>query len=306
MPSILVVGSVNSDLILPVEHMPQPGETVPGKGCRNANGGKGANQAVAAARLGGAVTFVGRIGNDENGRRMKIDFEKDGIDTGFLTTDQELPTGLAVILLEDNGQNRIIINPGATLHLHQEDILQAFENRRYDGVLFQMEMTDEAVFAVYEAAHKAGIPLFLDAGPAKPFPIERLTGLTVISPNETEAEALTGISITSPEDARRAAAVLFDRCHPQFVVMKLGSRGSLLYDGKHFTSIAPVPVVSVDSTAAGDCFTAALVCRYLSRGDMTDACRYASVAGAFAVTRPGAQPSLPRKEELEAFIKERH
>ena len=302
--SMLVVGSINMDLVLPVPRLPQAGESLFGKTYTYVPGGKGANQAVAAARLGAQVSFCGRVGNDDNGRTLVQNLANDGIDTSGIVFDDTTPTGLAVIPVEPNGQNRIIIVPGANLCVTRADLQKAFE-REFSVVVAQLEVPLDIVFEAYALARARQIPFVLDAGPAMSIDLSPLTGIEVLSPNETEIFALTGIAADTDEGAVEAAAALARRYETKAVVLKLGGRGALLYQNgcaeliPTFQRIKPV-----DTTAAGDSFTAALAMRMAQGWTLPDAIRYAHAVGSICVTRKGAQPSLPTAAEVEAFLKD--
>ncbi len=304
-PSILVVGSLNSDLILMTEQFPKSGETVVGRESHVANGGKGANQAVAAARLGAEVAMVGKIGDDANGHRMVNDLIKDGIDTSFIEIDSQVASGLAAIIVEKDGSNRIIIFPGANQCIGTDAVDRALE-AGYDAVMLQLEIDVEMSVYAARKAIQAGIPVILDAAPAQAFELERMRGLFLVTPNETEAQALTGIQIDTDSDAKKAAEILQKRTDAKYVVIKMGSRGSLLWDGSEARKFDIIPIDVVDTTAAGDSYTAALTYEYLRTKDIVRAMQYANVVATLAVSKLGAQSSLPTKEEVARFISERN
>ena len=304
--SILVVGSINMDLVMQVERVPKAGETLLGEHYSYVPGGKGANQAVAAARLGLSVRFVGRVGDDSLGPQLKNNLVREGIDTGFLQIDPEEQTGFAAITVEASGQNRISVFPGANMALRGEDIGRAFD-RSYAAVVINLEIPEAIVFEVCRQAQSRDTPIVLDAGPIRRVDFHALSGLEIISPNESEAEAITGIACASLETAERAARRLVEITPSRYAVLKLGERGALLYDPaadrvEHFPGI---PVKALDSTAAGDAFTAALTARFLHDGDIAAAIRFANVVAALSVTRLGAQPSMPTLQEVETFARER-
>lgn len=299
-PRILVVGSLNMDLRLSLDRMPAAGETCFGRDYAYIPGGKGANQAVAAARLGGRVSFCGRRGADANGGILEEGLRTEGVDTACLTADSVAQTGLAVVPVEADGQNRIIVLPGANMRVGEAD-LRAALRRPFDAVLCQLEIPLETVFALHEMTRERGVPLILDAGPAMALPLHRLRGIEVISPNETETQAITGIRVTDDGSALEAARQIQSRAQARYVVLKLGGRGALLYGGGEGRFYPAYPVRAVDTTAAGDAFTAALTLRYLETGNMEAAMEWAGLAGALAVTREGAQPSLPTAAEVEAL-----
>lgn len=298
--SILVVGSLNMDLVLEVPRMPHLGESLVGQRYSKIPGGKGANQAVGLARLGAAITLVGKIGQDAEGAKLLEVLEEESIGTDFVFRAKETATGLAVILLDNMGQNTIVTYPGANLELNQTEILKAFEAGSFDALLLQLEVPDEIVVTSYAFAKKRGIPIFLDAGPARPFPLEQVWGIDVLSPNETEVLALTGIEIKSLADAELGAAELISRSNAKAVVIKLGAAGALLHTVKGKSEHFPACKVNVvDTTAAGDAFTAALMMRYLDTSDLRESVTYANLAGALTTTKLGAQPSLPTALEIE-------
>ena len=299
-PSVLVIGSINMDLVLKSDKVPVGGETVLGESYAYIPGGKGANQGVAAARLGADVTFVGRVGEDGNGKELKGNLHKEGINADFVIEDPESRTGLAAIMLEETGQNRIIVIPGANMKITKEDLQTAFEHT-YDAVIVQLEIPDEIVMEACRLGKEKNIPVILDAGPSKNFPLEQLEGLEILSPNESEAFALTGMEVTSIESAEKAAQVLKERSNAKKIVLKMGSLGAFLYEDGVGEFFPAHKVKAVDTTAAGDAFTAALTVKYISSGDIKEAIRFANVVGAITVTRVGAQPSLPTVEEVVKF-----
>lgn len=300
-PSILVVGSINMDLVLKISRVPQGGESSIGESYQYIPGGKGGNQAVAAARLGADVTFAGKVGADGNGAVLAETLTREGIATEFLDVSQDVQSGLAVILLEDSGQNRILVYPGANMEIQLEDVQRAFA-KSYDAVMLQLEIPERIVLETCRLAKERGIPVILDAGPAQDFPLEKTMGIEILSPNETETLALTGIDVHTPEEAERAARILQERSKAPYIVLKMGEHGAYLYcDGKleHFKGCK---VKAIDTTAAGDAFTAGMVESFIRCGDIREAIRYANGVGALTVTRLGAQPSLPTAREVQEFI----
>lgn len=300
-PRVLVVGSINMDLILRTGRVPSRGETILGKDYQLVPGGKGANQAVAASRLGGQVTFVGRIGNDANGERLMAQFEREGICTDYIKVDETSNTGLAAIMLEDSGDNRIIVYSGANMNISMEDVESALE-QDYDVVLLQLEIPDDIVMGTFKLAKEKGISVVLDTAPARPLPLENFKGIDIISPNETEATALTGIEINSFQSAVQAAKVLQAMCDPKHVVIKMGSKGAMVFDCCSFRHVPSFDVEAVDTTAAGDAFTAAMATEYIKGGEIERAVEFANAVGALTVTKLGAQPSIPTRKEVDNFI----
>lgn len=303
-PRVLVVGSINMDLIVRCENVPKAGETVHGQEFRTAPGGKGANQAVACARLGAHTMMVGRVGEDEFGQSLRRGLGADGIDTGPVLVDREVASGVALILLESGGSNRIVIIGGANQRLDEQDVARATALlTRSDVVLMQLEIPLPVVRDIAIAARERGVKTVLDAGAATPAATELgLPALVdVISPNEPEAEALTGIAVRDMADAHRAAARLHELGTPE-VVLKLGSRGALWSRGggaKHFPAFAVNPV---DTTAAGDAFTGSLAVSLAAGVAMETALVRANAAGALACLKMGAQPSMPTAAEVDAFL----
>lgn len=300
---ILTVSSANMDFVMSVSKIPQGGETQLESGTYQfVPGGKGANSAVAVKRLGGDSVFCCRLGKDANGSIMHNIYKKEGLDTRFIVVDPDAVTGLGAIMVEPNGQNRIILFPGANVRLTREDIDASFICRP-DALLMQLEITQDAVMHAAWTANEKGIPITLDAGPANPdFPLEDLPPLEIFSPNETETEIFTGINPSNPDNCLRAAMELQKLVTAKYYVIKLGGRGCYIYDGKYYHCLPAYGVNAVDTTAAGDAFTAALTLEYLRSGDIVRAGRYANVVGALAVSKKGALPSLPTEAAVNKFI----
>jgi len=302
---ILAVGSSNIDFVGRMPRVPQPGETlISNDSYAFVPGGKGANSAVAAARLGADVVFCTRVGNDGYAFQLHDKYKAEGIDTRFVFRDKTAKTGLAVVMVEQTGHNRIVVYPGANALLSKADIEEAFTCYP-DALLIQLETDFDSVVCATEMAHKQGAKVFLDAGPARSdYPYYSLAPLEVFSPNETETEIITGIRPTGAESCLRAAISICSMIRTKYVVIKLGERGCFVYDGTHCRHIAPVEIgIAVDTTAAGDAFMAALTHRYLNNGeDIFEACEYANGVGAYVVTKPGAFPSLPTEKQLREFL----
>lgn len=304
---MLVVGSINMDLIVGCRRMPSAGETVHGQRFLTAGGGKGANQAVASARLGAAVTFVGRVGDDEFGRQLCSSLQEERVDTRHLRADPEAATGTAVILLEESGENRIIVISGANAQVGEEEIAAATALLpRSDVLLLQLETPVPVVAAIAQAAREAGVPSVLDAGAATQEAVaaELPRYVEVISPNESEAGTLTGVEVVDLPSAAKAAHVL-RRMGAINVVMKLGRAGAYWAGESGEMHLPGFPVDPVDTTAAGDAFTACLAVGLAEGYALDDAIRRANAAGALACLKLGAQPSMPTREEVEQFLKER-
>ena len=300
---ILTVSSANMDFVMSVSKIPQGGETQLESGTYQfVPGGKGANSAVAVRRLGGDSVFCCRLGKDANGSIMHNIYKKEGLDTRFIVVDPDAVTGLGAIMVEPNGQNRIILFPGANVRLTREDIDASFICRP-DALLMQLEITQDAVMHAAWTANEKEIPIILDAGPANPdFPLEDLPPLEIFSPNETETEIFTGINPSNPDNCLRAAMELQKLVTAKYYVIKLGGRGCYIYDGKYYHCLPAYGVNAVDTTAAGDAFTAGLVLHYLQNGNMVQAAQYGNVVGAITVSRAGASTSIPSEAEVAKFI----
>ncbi len=298
-PQVLVVGSANTDLVVRTGRLPSPGETVLGGTFFSAQGGKGANQAVAAARAGAPVTFVGRIGSDDFGRETLAALARDGIGTEYVIPDPDLPTGVAFILVDENGENTIVVASGANGALSPvqlESSAAAFD--RAAICLLQLETPLETVAHAVDLAGEHRVPVVLNPAPAQALPPEVLEGTFLITPNESEAEILTGIRPQSEGQAQRAAEALLNR-GVQAVAITLGSRGALLVAEGRSTLIPAPRVDATDTTAAGDAFNGALAASLCRSASLEEAVAFANCAGALAVTQQGAQPSLPRRDEID-------
>lgn len=308
-PRILVVSSANMDLVMRTERVPDGGETLTGTSYRYVPGGKGANAAVTVSRLAGDCVFCTRLGDDDNGRRLMSIYKENNIDTRFIGIDRNTPTGLAVIAVEeDSGQNRIIVYPGANNCIDSYDLDRAF--CCYPDALFiQLEIPQETVIEAVAIANKRNIPVFMDAGPAKfDFPLEKLGPLEVFSPNETETLAYTDILPVGDESCLKACMKLLKRVKARYIVLKLGDRGCYVYDGTYRSLYQSHQVKAVDTTAAGDAFTAALTLEYLrcsEKNRIKRACEFGNIIGALTVSREGAMPSIPTVSEVKDFIAKR-
>ncbi len=302
---ILVVSSANMDFVMNVGVIPAAGETViDPRSYKYVPGGKGANSALAFARLGAESVFCTRLGRDANGDVLRRLYDDAGIDTRYIVTDDAQPTGLAVIMVEDEGANRIIVYPGANGTVCRADVEAALDCAP-DAVFMQLEIGFDAILDTAALAAERGIPVFVDAGPANPaFPLDKMPGLTVLSPNESETAIFTGISPDTEADCIAAARKLASMASAKYIVIKLGGRGAFVWDVATETgeTIPPYQTPVVDTTAAGDAFTAALTLEYLRSGDIVRAVRYGNVVGSITVSRAGASTSIPTTDEVEAFI----
>ncbi|MDR1172015.1 MAG: ribokinase [Bacteroidales bacterium] len=295
---IIVVGSCNTDMVIKSDRLPMPGETVIGGAFMMNPGGKGANQAVAASRLGGNVTFVAKTGNDLFGRQSLELFKTENIKTDYIFSDPENPSGVALISVDAQGENCIVVAPGANATLSPNDISKAkTEIESSELLLMQLEIPMETVEHAAEIAYSKSIKVILNPAPARALSNKLLKCLYIITPNKTEAEMLSNIKVTDWESARKAADVISGK-GVDIVVITLGSQGALIKDGEQYHRIDAVPVEAVDTTAAGDTFCGAL-CVGLSEGmTVADSVRFACKAAAISVTRMGAQSSIPYKKEV--------
>lgn len=302
MNKILVIGSSNMDLVVQVPRCPAAGETLLGSSFTTNYGGKGANQAVAVARIDSGVTFMTKLGNDTFGQQMRQHFSEEGMDLTHILTDAESPTGTALITVEDKGENRIIVVPGANARLTENDVESlSAEINSCRFVLTQLEIPLPTVLRVAEMASAAGKQLILNPAPARPLPDSLLQKVFLITPNETEAEILTGIRVSDVESARRAA-LWFREKGVQQIVITMGSQGAFVFTDDFQGMVPAYKVKAIDTTAAGDVFNGALTVA-LSEGKTTaDAARFGCAASALAVMRPGAQSSIPTRTEIDAFL----
>lgn len=299
MSKIVVIGSSNVDFTAKVKSMPKPGETICGNTLICANGGKGANQAVTAGRLGADVAFLTCVGNDSQGHNLKEQFEKDGMDTSAMNFSASKLTGMAMICVDENAENSIVVVPGANSDLKPEDIEKAeplLSNADY--FLLQLEIPMETVEKSVTFAKDKGIKVVLNPAPMKNLSPEVLEGLYLITPNELEAENLTGVKIETTEDALKASDLLKAK-GVQNVIITLGSAGSLVCTQTESSFVPALKVDAVDTTAAGDVYNGALVTSLSEGKSLFEAAEFATKVAAVSVTRLGAQSSIPFRNELE-------
>jgi len=299
---LVVLGSINADHILNIDAFPAPGETVTGNQYQVAFGGKGANQAVAAGRSGADIAFIACTGEDDTGERVRKQLASDRIDVAPVSVIPGESTGVALIFVNGEGENVIGIHAGANAALSPE-LVEAQHSRiaDADALLMQLESPLESVLAAAKIAHKNQTQVILNPAPARELSDELLSLVNIITPNETEAEKLTGIRVENDADAAKAAAALHSK-GIETVIITLGSRGvwaSVKGEGRR---VAGFKVQAIDTIAAGDTFNGALVTALLEGNAMNDAIRFAHAAAAIAVTRKGAQPSVPWREEIDSFL----
>ena len=301
--SIIVVGSSNTDMIIQLDRIPRPGETILGGEFVTAPGGKGANQAVGAARAGGNVTFIARVGQDIFGEQAIAGFVKDGINVNYVFRDKIAPSGVALIFVAKDGENSIAVAGGANGRLSSTDVMKAKKVFASASVLvMQLETPLETLQTAAELAAKTGVRVILNPAPARPLPDKLLRHVSIITPNETEAELLTGIKVKDETSAAKAAAKLRAR-GVQTVILTLGARGAFIADAKQNQLVPGFKVKAVDTTAAGDIFNGALTVALAEGQSLNQAVRFANAAAALSVTRMGAQPSAPKRPEIEKFLK---
>jgi len=301
---IVVVGSSNTDMIVKLPHLPKPGETVSGGAFSTAAGGKGANQAVAAARAGADVGLVARVGDDSFGEQAIAGFVGDGIDVRHVTRHPAAPSGVALIFVDDAGENCIAVAPGANAELTPEDVEAAEELiTGADGVVMQLETPIEAIERAAALAREHGVRVILNPAPARPLSDEILRNVSILTPNESEAELLTGIQVEDDAGAEAAARALVAR-GVGTVILTLGSRGAFVFESESGELVPSFEVQAVDTTAAGDVFNGSLAVGLAEGMPLAKAVRFANAAAALSVTRLGAQPSAPTRPEIESFLSE--
>ncbi len=303
MPDILIVGSLNADLVVRAPHFPQPGETISGGDLQVIPGGKGANQAVAAARLGADVSMLGRVGKDNFGNFLLDNLKTNYVDSQLVQRD-DASTGTAIIVVDSNGQNSIVLSPGANGKVSSADVEHA-SFLHHKLLLLQLEIPTPTVLRAAQRAKENNVRVILNPAPAKSIPDELIALADFIIPNETELSLLTGMDVNDIPSTETAARVLLQR-GAKHVIVTLGSKGALIVDmdmsprrhGDASTHIDSYPVEVVDTTAAGDAFIGGFAVS-LESSSLLDAVRYGCACGALATTKFGAQPSLPTKAEVE-------
>jgi ribokinase len=300
--SILVIGSSNTDMIIQVERLPKPGETILGGKFTSAAGGKGANQAVGAARAGGEVTFIARIGQDVFGEKALAGFAGDNINVDYVVRDGTAPSGVALIFVGKRGENSIAVASGANGQLSPLDVRRA--KKLFDQssvVLLQLETPLKTVEAAAHLASAAGARVILNPAPAQTLPLSLLKRIYLLTPNENEAELLTGIVVKDKSTAANAAEKL-RTMGVENVIVTLGARGAYVAV-KYFDGMVPgYPVKAIDSTAAGDIFNGSLAVALAEGKSLIEAARFATAAAAVSVTRLGAQASAPSRAEIEEML----
>ncbi|MFM7818541.1 MAG: ribokinase [Verrucomicrobiota bacterium] len=301
-PRVVVVGSANMDLVARLDRLPVAGETRMAEGFESLPGGKGANQAVAAARSGGRVEFVGRIGSDDFGTQLSRRCRGEGLGVRYLGRDPRAPSGSALILVETSGQNAIAVSPGANARLGTAEVRRAEEAfRKADVVLIQLEVSDAAVRETVRLAERHRVPVLLNPAPARSLDPWILGRITCLTPNEAEASMLSGVRITSPRSAARAAQKLRDQ-GPACVLITMGSAGVFVSgDGIH-SMVPGFRVRAVDTVAAGDVFNGAFAVAWSEGRGLAEAVSFGQAAAALSVQCRGAMDSAPRRDEIDRFL----
>jgi ribokinase len=299
---VTVVGSLNMDLVARALRIPQPGETIIGGDFHTVPGGKGANQAVAAARLGAQVSMVGRVGHDAFARPLLDNLAADGVDHTFVTQDPEAATGVALIVVDDAGQNSIVVASGANMRLSPADVDAAEAViASTDVLLLQLESPLETVTRAAEVARAHGVTVILNPAPARSLPAALLSLVDVLIPNESETMLLAGQPVEGQAEAEAAAAALRE-LGVGIVILTLGERGALLAREEGVELFPAFHVTPVDTTAAGDAFVGGFAAALAGGEPLTEAVRWGNAAGALATTKLGAQPSLPTRRAVETLL----
>ncbi len=296
---IVVIGSCNTDMVINTERLPLPGETIIGGNFFMNSGGKGANQAVAAVRLGGSVSFMAKVGNDHFGSRSIEQYKAEGIDVEHILIDSDMPSGVALIMVDANGENCIAVASGANAMLRPEDVDHALGMiERGDIVLVQLETPLDTVEYVARIAKERGKRVILNPAPAQHLPDSLLKNLYMIVANETETELISGIKITDMESICRAADVMSER-GVENIVITLGSKGAFVKENGAYHKVPAIKVKAVDATAAGDTFCGALCVALAEKKNILQAVEFANKCASVTVTRMGAQSSLPYRGEID-------
>lgn len=302
---IAVLGSINMDLMIRSAKLPLPGETVIADTKVENPGGKGANQAVAAARMGADVTMIGCVGDDSFAEQLLANLKAEGVDTSHVSRQEQTTSGVAVVMVEASGENAILVVPGANGLVGNAALEQA---RRVicesDVLLMQLEVPVETVIAAAALAREAGVPVILDPAPAPASVPAKLLNVDLICPNQSEAEALLGKPVDSTEDAVTLIQEL-TTLGPRQAMITMAEQGAVVFDGETVETVPPFEINAVDSTAAGDAFAAGLAVRLAEQATLIDAVKFASAAGALAASGAGAQTAMPTREQIETLLQQR-
>jgi len=300
MADIIVVGSMNADLVVRASRFPGPGETISGEDLQIIPGGKGANQAVAAARQGAAVAMVGHVGNDSFGPQLINNLKRNNVNTSHIKVDPQSATGTAIIVVDANGQNSIVLSPGGNGKVSPAEVRDiSFSDHKL--LLLQLEIPVETVSAAARGARESDLHLLFNPAPARPLPKELISLPDFILPNESELSLLTDQTVKDLASAEKAAKTLLER-GAQNVIVTLGANGALVVTQDMTKHVPAFEVKVVDTTAAGDAFIGGFASALLQNRPLEEAVRYGCACGALAATKFGAQPSLPTREEVERFL----
>lgn len=302
MSQITVIGSSNIDLIMKIKTLPVKGETVSGGEFLQTFGGKGANQAVGAARAGGKVTFISCVGDDHYGKQCIGNFNKDGIDTTRIFTEKNIATGTALIMIDEKGNNMITVAPGANYNMtpqHIDRVMDVISNSEY--ILLQYEIPQETLYYVIEKCNEHGVKVLFNLAPAAEFDKKHISMIQTLIVNEVEAEFLTNHPVKN-EEAIKTAAMILQELGPQNVIITLGAEGSYVASGNYHEKIPAFTVEATDTTAAGDVYCGSLAVAMTEGKPLYKAVEFASAASAISVTRIGAQPSAPQRTEIDDLI----
>jgi len=292
------------DLVVKSPRIPAVGETILGEDFIMTPGGKGANQAVAAAKLGAEVYFITKLGNDIFAEQSLKNFKKEGVNTKYVIQTEEAPSGVALITVDDAGNNVIVVAPGANQMLSPDDVKKAESDISSSGALVaQLEIPLETVEFAAQLANDSGVPFILDPAPAQKLGPELLKMVDVLKPNETEAQILTGIEVTSNRDSARRAAKKLLEYGVKSVILTMGAKGFLLANDDKMEFVPAVKVNAIDATAAGDAFTGSLAVGIAQGKTLADAASFANYVAALSVTKMGAQSSMPTREAVESFVR---
>lgn len=302
MNKVCILGSINIDIIINVKKMPQVGETIFGENLKNASGGKGANQAVAASRCGSKVIMIGKVGSDESGKSLTQNLVKDSIDITNVGTDDSVPTGTALITVNGEGNNSIIVVPGANMTISHDEILNARKAiEESDIIIAQFETPFQATIDAFKIARENGKITILNPAPAKTIPDELYSLTDIIAPNETEVYELSGIKVENLEDAEKAANAFLGR-GVKYVIITLGEKGAALIGKDRYQIVPAYKVNAVDTTAAGDSFIGGLASRLNADGlefdNLIEAIKFGNKVSGIVVQKEGAQPSIPYLSEI--------
>ncbi|GAA0078401.1 ribokinase [Clostridium sp. CTA-5] len=308
MNNICILGSINMDLVFQIENMPKEGETILSNNFKKIPGGKGANQAVAARRSGANVYMIGKIGNDDNGRNMVEGFKKEGMNTQYISIDENETTGMAMIMVNKNGNNSIIVEPGANMKIDDNDIENAEEAiSNSDIIISQFETPENVAIKAFKRAKELNKITILNPAPAKIISDELLKYTDMIIPNETEAQVITGITVSDLESAKKAAKILIDK-GVKYTIITLGEKGAAVISKEDAEIVNAFKVNAIDTTAAGDSFIGGLSSKLcineLSFKNLTKAVKFGNMVSSLAVQKEGAQTSIPHLEDVIRTYKE--